>query len=94
MIMLSWGVSDYMTLPNDEGVIFHVKGFKFQGWVKIVYNLGDDTFTIFYLSNEMEIMKIQTEVYIDILVSVIDEEVEKTQDYENDVVKSLIDKIK
>ena len=31
MVMLSWGVSDFRALPKNEGLIFHVKGFKHVG---------------------------------------------------------------
>ena len=32
MIMWSWGTSNFMALPNNEGLIFHVQGYKFNGW--------------------------------------------------------------
>ena len=32
MIMWSWGTSNFMALPNNEGLIFHVQGYKFKGW--------------------------------------------------------------
>lgn len=90
MVMLSWGVSDFRALPNNEGLIFHVKGFKFVGWVKVVYNEGRDLFDIFYLNNEMETQKVENGIYLDMLVSTIDEEVEKTRSYEEDVRMSLV----
>ena len=94
MVMLSWGVSDFRALANNEGLIFHVKGFKHVGWVKVVYNEGRDLFDIFYLSNDMETQKVENGIYLDMLVTAIDEEVEKTKDYENDVKRSLVGLIK
>lgn len=90
MVMLSWGASDFRALPNNEGLIFHVKGFKFVGWVKVVYNEGRDLFDIFYLNNKMETQKVENGIYLDMLVSTIDEEVEKTRSYEEDVRMSLV----
>ena len=94
MVMLSWGCSDFRALANNEGLIFHVKGFKFVGWIKVVFNEGRDLFDIYYLNNDMETQKVENGIYLDMLVSTIDEEVEKTNDYENDVRRSLVDLIK
>ena len=84
-VMLSWGVSKLWPLKGDEGIIFHVEGFKFNGWVKIVYDEGADLFNIFYIDNKGETQKIQKGIYVDQLATVIDEAVEKTTDYENRV---------
>jgi len=94
MVMLSWGVSDFRALPNNEGLIFHVKGFKHVGWCKIVYNEGRDLFNIYFLSNDMETVKVEDGIYLDMLVSVIDEAVEKTKNHEQDVRKSLVNLFK
>ena len=93
MVMLSWGVSDFRALPNNEGLIFHVKGFKHVGWVRVVYNEGRDLFDIYYLNNDMETLKVDDGIYLDMLVTAIDEEVEKTKDYESDVRCSIINLI-
>ena len=93
-VMLSWGVSDFRALPNNEGLIFHVKGFKHVGWCKIVYNEGRDLFNIYFLSNDMETVKVEDGIYLDMLVSVIDEAVEKTKNYEQDVRRSLVNLFK
>ena len=90
MVMLSWGVSDFRALPNNEGLIFHVKGFKHVGWVKVVYNEGRDLFDIYYLNNDMETLKVENGIYLDMLVTAIDEAVEKTKDYASDVRCSII----
>ena len=94
MVMLSWGVSDFRALPNNEGLIFHVKGFKFIGWIKVVYDEGSDLFNIFYMDNDMQTQKIQQRIFFDELVRNIDLEIERTKDYENDVKRSLVDLIK
>ena len=94
MVMLSWGVSDFRALPNNEGLIFHVKGFKFIGWIKVVYDEGSDLFNIFYMDNDMQTQIIQQHIFFDELVRNIDLEIERTKDYENDVKRSLVDLIK
>lgn len=94
MVMLSWGVSDFRALPNNEGLIFHVKGFKHVGWVKVVFNEGLDLFDIYYLNNDMETLKVDDGIYLDMLVTAIDEEVEKTKNYEQDVRRSLVNLFK
>ena len=94
MVMLSWGVSSIRALKNDEGLIFHVEGFKFNGWVKVVYSESDDAFNIFYITNDGQTQKIQECIYLDMLVDTIDEEVEKTKDYENDVRQSITNLLK
>ena len=93
-VMLSWGVSDFRALPNNEGLIIHTKGMKHVGWVKVVYNEGRHLFDIFYLSNDMETLKVENGIYLDMLVTAIDEEVEKTKDYENDVRQSITNLLK
>ena len=94
MVMLSWGVSDMRALKKNEGIIFHVRGMKFVGWVKIVYNEGKDLFNIFYMDNDMQTQKIQKGIFFDELVNTIDYEVEKTENYEQDVRMAILDLIK
>ena len=87
-VVMSWGVSQLRVLQGDEGVMFHVQGFKFNGWVKCVYDLGEDLFNLFYIDNEGETQKIQKGIYFDELVDTIDREVEKVENY-NQRVKEL-----
>ena len=87
-VVMSWGVCKFRALQGDEGVMFHVQGFKFNGWVKCVYDLGADLFNIFYIDNKGETQKIQKGIYFDELVDTIDREVEKVENY-NQRVKEL-----
>lgn len=87
-VVMSWGVCKFRALQGDEGVMFHVQGFKFNGWVKCVYDLGTDLFNIFYIDNNGETQKIQKGIYFDELVDTIDREVEKVANY-NQRVKEL-----
>ncbi len=85
MIMWSWGSSNFIALPNNEGLIFHVQGYKFKGWVKVIYDEGTDLFNIQYLTNKMKEVEEQRGVYFDMLVETIDSTIEKTTDYEQRV---------
>jgi hypothetical protein len=85
---MSWGVCKFRALQGDEGVMFHVQGFKFIGWVKIVFDEGADLFNIFYIDNKGKTQKIQKGIYFDELVDTIDREVEKVENY-NQRVKEL-----
>ena len=87
-VVMSWGVCKFKALQGDEGVMFHVQGFKFNGWVKCVYDLGADLFNIFYIDNKGETQKIQKGIYFDELVDTIDREVEKVES-DNQRVKEL-----
>ena len=76
MVVFSWGFHNPTSLPNDKGLAFGVDGFKFQGKVEIIYNEGADLFEV-HLSNGT----VETEVYADSLVQVIDGLVERTNNY-------------
>ena len=81
MVVLSWGVCKFGAIPGDRGIIFHVQGYKFNGWVKVVYDEGVDLFKIIFLSNEGKIVEEKKGIYLEELVNTIDEYVEKTDDY-------------
>lgn len=85
MIMWSWGATKFMALPNNMGLIFHVQGYKFNGWVKVIYDERTDLFNIHYLTNKMNEVEEQQGVYFDMLVETIDSTVEKTADYQQRV---------
>lgn len=80
-VVMSWGVCKLRALQGDEGCMFHVQGFKFNGWVKVVYDLGEDLFNLFYIDNKGLVQKVQNGIYVDQLVDTIDNSVEKTADY-------------
>lgn len=80
MVMFSWGFNRPQALHNDKGLRFHVNGFKYKGIVEVVYNEGSDLF-------DVTIGKMCIEgVYLDQLVEVIDNAVERTDNY-NEIVK-------
>jgi hypothetical protein len=82
-ILWSWGFNNPRSLPNDEGIIFKVQGFKHRGYVSVVYNVGKDLFDITLFNSQMVNVNKIEDVYFDQLIEVIDNAVEKTSDYEN-----------
>jgi hypothetical protein len=82
MVVWSWGFNSPMAVKN--GLRFKVQGFKFRGVVEVVYNEGSDLFDVSFIKAGKVVKTIEG-VYIDTLVSVIDNYVEKTSDYEKRV---------
>lgn len=85
-IPLSWGICFASVRTLSNGTEFHVQGFKMTGYVKVEYDEGSDTFTVTLTPNDnKENRKIIENVYLDNLISVIDENVEYCEDYETKV---------
>ena len=85
MVVFSWGFCHATALEN--GLQFHVTGFKHQGRVNVVYNNGTDLFEVILLDREGKEARKESDVYLDNLVSVIDSMVERTSDYSSRVRK-------
>lgn len=68
--------------PN--GLRFKVQGFKFRGVVEVTYNEGKDLFEVSFIKRG-KVVDVITDVYLDMLVDVIDNKVEKTADYKERV---------
>lgn len=87
-ILWSWGFSDVRTVKN--GISFHVQGFKLKGKVEIRLNEGSDLFDISLYEDDGGKSETITGVFVDSLVSTIDEKVEYTgDDYAERVKESL-----
>ena len=82
MVVWSWGF--HQPIAIDNGLRFKVQGFKFKGIVEVVYDEGWDLFDVRFIKDGKVIETIEG-VYIDGLVQVIDDYVEKTSDYEQRV---------
>ena len=82
IIVMSWGVDMDTKKPVKGGLEFHVQGFKHTGMVRIVLDEGKDLFEIYLIPDSEGEKNVIEDVYFDMLVSVIDENVEKTDDYE------------
>ena len=81
MVVFSWGFHNPQRLPDDKGLRFCVQGFKYIGTVEVVYIEGKDLFEV----NLTNIGTKVEDVYLDNLVSVIDNLVEKTSNYKQSV---------
>ena len=84
-VFMSWGVDPETMRPCKCGMQFHVQGFKHTGLVRITLNEGADLFEVTLLSNSGEVVKTMDSVFLDTLISTVDEAVEKTDDYEKRV---------
>ena len=81
-VVMSWGINPASIEVVDLGVKFHVQGFKHKGFVQVVLNEGEDLFEVTLISEEGETLKTIEHIFVDNLISIIDEAVEKTEDYE------------
>ena len=81
-IFMSWGIDLGSVKAIEGGLEFHCQGFKHTGRVQIILNEGANLFEIHLIPDSKGEEKIIEDVYVDMLVSVIDENVEKTEDYE------------
>ena len=86
-IFMSWGVVPESMKVIEGGLEFHCQGFKHTGTVRIILNEGTDLFEIYLIPDSEGEEKIIEDVYLDMLVSVIDENVEKTEDYEERICR-------
>lgn len=94
-IPMSWGI-DLESLESDNTSLeFHVQGFVHTGNVRITYIEGADVFQVTLYGEDGELKETINDVYLDNLVSVIDEKVEKhpqttTDEYTAKVMNFLI----
>lgn len=84
--VMSWGARNYTNF-EDKGLLFRVNGFKHKGYVLITLAF-DDTYIVHLLNIKCDIKKTMKNVYCDELTTIIDEEIEKTEDYDNRVKKT------
>ena len=87
-ILSAWGFDEPVPFPG--GMLFHVSGFKHQGYVQILYDEGDDTFIVVLLDEYLNPHARFENIYIDQLVDVIDREIERTDDYDKRVKEFLL----
>lgn len=81
-IVMSWGINPASIEVVDLGVKFHVQGFKHKGFVQVVLNEGEDLFEVTLISEEGETLNTIEHIFVDNLICIIDDAVEKTEDYE------------
>ena len=94
-IPMSWGIDLEGLESDDTSLEFHVQGFIHTGNVRITYIEGADVFQVTLYGEDGELKETINDVYLDNLVSVIDEKVEKhpqttTYEYTAKVMNFLI----
>lgn len=94
-IPMSWGIDLENLESDDTSLEFHVQGFVHTGNVRITYIEGADVFQVTLYGEDGELKETINDVYLDNLVSVIDEKVEKhpqttTDEYTAKVMNFLI----
>lgn len=79
-ISWSWGFNNPMIAIKNKALRFTVQGHHHKGHVYIVLDFMD-TFTIYFTTNRGTIKKISADVYIDVLVNVLDTQIERIPEY-------------
>ena len=82
-VVMSWGINPASITIVEVGVKFHVQGFLHTGYVQVQLNEGEDLFEVTLISEEGETLKTIEHIFVDNLISIIDDAVEKCEDYEN-----------
>lgn len=87
-VLMSWGVEIETVRVITCGIEFKVNGFKHTGKVQIVLNEGADLFEVCLIGEDGGIRDKREDIYLDMLVSEVDELVEKTDDYEKRIAET------
>jgi len=80
-VVWSWGIDPASIQVINLGVKFHVQGFKHKGNVHVVYNEGEDLFKVSLIDENDITVKTIEHIFLGDLISVIDDAVEKTDNY-------------
>ena len=78
----SWGLHNPVAVTS--GLRFAVQGFKFKGIVEVVYDEGYDLFKVSFIKAGKVVETVEG-VYADSLIDIIDNHVERTDEYEKTV---------
>ena len=81
-VVMSWGINPASITIVEVGVKFHVQGFIHTGYVQVVLNEGEDLFEVTLISEEGETLKTIEHIFVDNLICVIDDAVEKCENYQ------------
>ena len=76
----SWGVERVFSV-EDKGLVMKVNGHHHKGWVLITLG-GDDYYRVHILTKDGEILDSFSEVCFDELVQIIDDRIERIEEYE------------
>ena len=81
-VVMSWGINPASITIVEVGVKMHVQGFLHTGYVQIQLNEGEDLFEVTLISEEGETLRTIEHIFVDNLISVIDDAVEKCENYQ------------
>lgn len=85
-IIMSWGLNPATVKAVENGLRFHVQGFKHTGNVEIKLNEGADLYEIYLYDESGNQKDSHKDIYVDQLVDTIDKAVEYTGvDYQKKV---------
>lgn len=84
---MSWGAEDYE--ESDDSLEFHVNGFLHQGRVRITYIEGADLFQVTLYDEEGALTETINGLYLDVLITTLDQKIEKCEDYEQKILEYL-----
>ena len=82
IILMSWGIDPKTVKTIELGLEFHVQGFKHTGLVRVTLNEGLDLFEVSLIDENDKIVNTIESVLCDNLVAVIDDAVEKCENYQ------------
>ena len=82
IILMSWGIDPKTVRTIELGLEFHVQGFKHTGLVRVTLNEGLDLFEVSLINENDKIVNTIKSVFCDNLVAVIDDAVEKCENYQ------------
>ena len=82
IILMSWGIDPKTVKTIELGLEFHVQGFKHTGLVRVTLNEGLDLFEVSLIDEKDKIVNTIESVFCDNLVAVIDDAVEKCENYQ------------
>ena len=81
-VVMSWGINPKTVKTIELGLEFHVQGFKHTGLVRVTLNEGLDLFEVSLINENDKIVNTIESIFVDNLICVIDDAVEKCQNYE------------
>ena len=81
-VVMSWGIDPKTVKTIELGLEFHVQGFKHTGLVRVTLNEGLDLFEVSLIDENDKIVNTIESIFVDNLICVIDDAVEKCENYE------------
>jgi len=84
-ILMSWGFTSPVVIK--QGLRFSVSGFLLKGKVEVIYNGGSDLFDLTFYNEDSGVRNTLEGVYFDQLLEVLDDQVERVDNYNDRVNK-------